>query len=292
MFQSKFAVSLLALALLTANHSASARFISEDPMGFEGGDVNFYVYAGNDPVDFNDPTGHAAETPWDLFNVGLGSYSLTSNLREGNWGWAALDAAGLLYDGVATAVPFLPAGASAGISALRAGNTVINSAQVAIDVARVANVANDAARAASTTGRATDIGRAVHNQVGNTLDNGNLLSRSANNYFRGANGATGPQPDLSWGNASGIWADLTTQGQWSRHVNNYSVKLGMGEGVPLIYEAGKGLDALQLYSGASSGLTALQFGTENFFGEASANGGFLLYPNKANLNMMRSVYQK
>lgn len=32
------------------------RFISEDPLGYRGG-INFYAYAGNDPVDFADPLG-------------------------------------------------------------------------------------------------------------------------------------------------------------------------------------------------------------------------------------------
>lgn len=32
------------------------RFISEDPVGFAGG-MNFYAYAGSDPVDFTDPLG-------------------------------------------------------------------------------------------------------------------------------------------------------------------------------------------------------------------------------------------
>ena len=34
-----------------------ARFISEDPLGFDGDDANFYSYAGDDPVDFADPSG-------------------------------------------------------------------------------------------------------------------------------------------------------------------------------------------------------------------------------------------
>ena len=33
------------------------RFITPDPIGFLGGDTNFYRYVGNDPVNFNDPSG-------------------------------------------------------------------------------------------------------------------------------------------------------------------------------------------------------------------------------------------
>jgi RHS repeat-associated protein len=33
------------------------RFISEDPIGFFGGDTNLYAYVGNDPTDFTDPLG-------------------------------------------------------------------------------------------------------------------------------------------------------------------------------------------------------------------------------------------
>ena len=35
------------------------RFISEDPLRFSGGDANFYVYTGNDPVNFGDPNGES-----------------------------------------------------------------------------------------------------------------------------------------------------------------------------------------------------------------------------------------
>jgi RHS repeat-associated protein len=40
------------------------RFISEDPLGFDGGDVNLYVYASNNPVMLVDPLG--------LWTVGIG----------------------------------------------------------------------------------------------------------------------------------------------------------------------------------------------------------------------------
>ena len=35
----------------------NGRFISEDPLGFDGGDVNLYVYSGNNPVLLVDPSG-------------------------------------------------------------------------------------------------------------------------------------------------------------------------------------------------------------------------------------------
>jgi RHS repeat-associated protein len=38
---------------------ATGRFLSEDPLGFDGGGANFYAYVGNHPVDFVDPLGLA-----------------------------------------------------------------------------------------------------------------------------------------------------------------------------------------------------------------------------------------
>jgi RHS repeat-associated protein len=37
------------------------RFISEDPIRFAGGDVNWYAYVGNNPVNFTDPLGLSPE---------------------------------------------------------------------------------------------------------------------------------------------------------------------------------------------------------------------------------------
>jgi RHS repeat-associated protein len=36
------------------------RFISEDPIGFAGGDLNLYAYVGNNPTMMVDPSGHLA----------------------------------------------------------------------------------------------------------------------------------------------------------------------------------------------------------------------------------------
>ena len=41
---------------------AVKRFISEDPLGFDGGDLNLYAYVGNNPIMGVDPLGLCAES--------------------------------------------------------------------------------------------------------------------------------------------------------------------------------------------------------------------------------------
>jgi len=63
-----------------------------------------------------------------------------------------------------------------------------------------------------------------------------------------------------------------------------------GEGIPLLYERGVGLvNTNPLTSFMGSFLTGSQM---LFGGSQSANGGFVLYPSKANTNMMKAVYSK
>jgi len=42
--------------------SRIGRFISKDPIGFEGGDVNLYAYVASNPVNQVDPTGKSVTT--------------------------------------------------------------------------------------------------------------------------------------------------------------------------------------------------------------------------------------
>ncbi len=92
------------------------RFLSEDPLGFAAGDVNFYVYVGNNPVNANDPSGLDARVNVDgnkvdieiavnyegdgvnsrtkeLVRQGIekywtgkfGKYNVTTRVTEGGW---------------------------------------------------------------------------------------------------------------------------------------------------------------------------------------------------------------
>jgi RHS repeat-associated protein len=38
----------------------AGRFLQEDPIGLQGGDVNFYRYSNNNPVKYIDPSGHTS----------------------------------------------------------------------------------------------------------------------------------------------------------------------------------------------------------------------------------------
>jgi RHS repeat-associated protein len=54
----------------------TGRFISEDPIGFAGGDANLYRYAGGDPANYRDPTGFFSDgSRFTAYHPSLGSLS-------------------------------------------------------------------------------------------------------------------------------------------------------------------------------------------------------------------------
>ncbi len=61
------------------------RFISEDPIGFDAGDVNLYRYVGNNPIRFTDPSGLDWLDDLSNFSAGFGdtiSFGLTKWIRK------------------------------------------------------------------------------------------------------------------------------------------------------------------------------------------------------------------
>ena len=111
------------------------RFLRPDPMQDEYPGISPYAYANNNPLKYVDPDGRAFETVWDVVNIGIGAASLAQNNREGSYGWAALDAVGLVVDVAAAVTPGVPGGAGTLIKAIRGARSADQGADVA-DAAR------------------------------------------------------------------------------------------------------------------------------------------------------------
>jgi Novel toxin 10 len=102
----------------------------------ETASLNRYGYAHGNPNKFRDPSGNYVESAWDIFSLGVGLVSFAYNIKEGQYGAAALDAVGIVADTVALAVPLLPGGAGAAIKASRAVQATVKGLQT---VDRAAN---------------------------------------------------------------------------------------------------------------------------------------------------------
>lgn len=113
-------------------NSELGRFMSPDPVGFNAGNTlsfNRYLYGNNNPYTFYDPDGEYFDLAIEFVSIGFGISSAINNIKEGNFGSAALDVVGIAVDVTLAAVPGVPGG----VGILRQG------AKHADDVVGVAN---------------------------------------------------------------------------------------------------------------------------------------------------------
>ncbi len=147
---------------------------------------NVYAQSWQNPIRHKDDDGNAItpETAWDIINVVMGAASFVGNVAEGNvWG-AVLDGIGLIYDGVATAVPVLPAGASSAIGAyrfMRAAKNVVGSVsklgklKIFKDNQRILKLIGKAENAISDHLNLSDVAGAVQDILGIPIRKGNKV---------------------------------------------------------------------------------------------------------------------
>ena len=105
------------------------RFLSIDPIEPDENNLhslNRYAYANNNPYKFTDPDGQAAETVLDVVSLGL---SINTYRQDPGF----INGLAVAYDGLATAIPFLPGGIGIIRQAATKGSEVTQAVKQAAD---------------------------------------------------------------------------------------------------------------------------------------------------------------
>ena len=242
------------------------RFPSEDPRGFTAG-VNFYAYAQNNPINSNDPFG--------LYQVVVVNYP--NGVQYMPWTWVKNSTqAGILNVPVGTSVPVaVPPG--------------INP-QAMVNSWGSGSIFNDL----------PEFGWTWRPYGPNDYKNQNLPTSAIydayGNFEYGATGA-----------AAGINSDLLVgmgdllhpfQGFQNNPINTYDIQSGyyaISSGGTLgttEYTPPAPTSSVPVGTGASGVSNSKPSDSVGDFSDSAAEGGFVIYPNKPNMNMMRSVYAK
>jgi RHS repeat-associated protein len=158
------------------------RFLSVDPVGVDtgtGGNFNRYGYGNNNPYRYVDPDGRWAE---DVLiggpSLALGLSSFHNNVSEGNFLAAVVDAAGIVLDSLAIAVPGAPGGVGLGIKAARGLDAapVSGTAQVTRSGGQETAHAATSQRIANEQAARTDAASVHLNQTVRTITSGDANS--------------------------------------------------------------------------------------------------------------------
>lgn len=261
---------------------ATGRFISEDPLGFGAGDVNFYSYVSDNPVNANDPSGKCPQCIAYLVETAP------------TWGPAVINTARAAWAATTALVrtnPHVVAGTiggtsgAAGYVATTPNPTVVGTA-TAGTIGAVQGVLTVALPGSGTLWQGATIGGAG-NLVTQTIDIASDPSKSFRSDFNllelGGNMLGGAAASKLTSAFGPTWSQQASAATIAWPVETSFSAVGQSLGTP-----GPSFAAPTF---TDFGSPNLDFST--FAGlSGTAGGGFLLYPNKANTNMMRSVYAK
>ncbi|OQW65202.1 MAG: hypothetical protein BVN35_22220 [Proteobacteria bacterium ST_bin11] len=273
------------------------RFISEDPLGFAAG-INFYAYVGNNPVNGNDPSGMLVcatvcglmhdMTIQDAMNVGaMGNAALaTSGANAG----LALAGAGGAYAASGLSLPALTA--SQANIALGAG--IGGTAAVVGAYSGNPNTTFDQAL------KAFGAGAAIGGFSASVSIGGSLSSAVLRNTIAGAGGNAFGQA-FTGGIENIAPAQVMTQGLIGGLSGGVGNSVGLFQSLNYARVGFSATDSVALggIGGTSAGIATstlinalVPSSLGGYSGLSSANGGFVLYPNKSNTNQLKSVYSK
>lgn len=256
------------------------RFISEDPLGFAAGDVNFYAYVGNNPINFNDPSGQIL-----LNGAGAAAGAVYGGIAGGISGFIVgfntVDSSSGILNQVFGGVGGAAIGGVTGAATGAAAGALLNPALTASAPIQVAS--------GVVGGVFSNIGTTTTQQVINNQPIAPLanLDQSAGvtiltSAFGGA--ATVGTLRLGTGLVNSTTSLFGGQ-QFATTALAESVVSGIGAGIGEVATTPTPLSVFNDF-----GDPQLSFPT--FAGAGGAGGGFVLYPSKPNTNMLNSVYQK
>ncbi|WP_018412297.1 RHS repeat-associated core domain-containing protein [Methyloversatilis thermotolerans] len=272
-------------------HPEIGRFISKDPLGYAAGDVNFYAYVGNNPANYNDPTGEVANFVVGAIYGGIAGGVggvITAGFSPDQTIGSTLKSWGLgLLAGAATGAvaPWLSNQAGAAAAAAGLARTVGT-------VTATAAVGGASSAAGQLSGNVA-IGQPLGTNfswgaVGGSAIGAPMAILPAK--LVGSMAATAVGTNISWGSRSLTIATPTVQ-----HTGSTFRALTEGAFGGVFEVGGQAIENMlvpdRASGGASSGGQTLQ-SFEQLASPSGAAGGYLLDPNQSNTGIMQSVYGK